>query len=325
GARVAGDGARLTARLGRVCDIAREAAFVAEARGGGPVTAEDVQAAVVRGRDRASRPVRRFHQYIVDGTITVALDGMTVGQVNGLATMTAGPLTYGFPQRITASVGPGSLGLVNVEYEADLSGAIHTKGFHILRGLLHHLLRLERPLALDASIVFEQSYGGVDGDSASGAEACCILSALTDTPLRQDLAMTGAIDQRGSIMAVGAVSEKIDGFHDACAARGLTGTQGVIIPRANVSDLTLRPDVVEACRAGRFRVYAVDRIEEALSLLTGEAVPASAPGAVPAAGTLLHRARAAAQRLWLASLHPAAIDQAAAVKPSPPSADDRTD
>ncbi len=330
GARVAGDGARLTARLGRICDIAREAAFVADSRGGGPVMAEDVQAAVVRGRDRASRPVRRFHQYIVDGTITVALEGMAVGQVNGLATMTAGPLTYGFPQRITASVGPGSLGLVNVEYEADLSGAIHTKGFHILRGLLHHLLRLERPLALDASIVFEQSYGGVDGDSASGAEACCILSALTDTPLRQDLAMTGAIDQRGSIMAVGAVSEKIDGFHDACAARGLSGSQGVIIPRANVSDLALRPDVVEACRAGRFRVYAVDRIEEALSLLTGEAVPASAPGAAPVAGTLLDRARAAAQRLWLASLHPAAV-AATATAPAPVQAaaasspaDDRT-
>ncbi len=344
GARVAGDGARLTARLGRICDIAREAAFVAESRGGGPVMAEDVQTAIIRGRERASRPVRRFHQYIVDGTIAVALEGMATGQVNGLATMTAGPLTYGFPQRITASVGPGSLGLVNVEYEADLSGAIHTKGFHILRGLLHHLLRLDRPLALDASIVFEQSYGGVDGDSASGAEACCILSALTGTPLRQDLAMTGAIDQRGSIMAVGAVSEKIDGFHDACAARGLTGTQGVIIPRANVSDLALRPDLVEACRAGRFRVHAVDRIEEALSLLTGEAVPASAPGEMPAEGTLLHRARAAVERLWLASLHPATAvppvavpvpmpmpgtgaGQAAATKPSapPPAAADRTD
>ncbi len=316
GARVAADDARLTARLGRICDVAREAAFLAAAAGRSPVAAADVHDAIARGRERASRPVRRFHELLADGTIAVATDGMAVGQVNGLATMTTGPLTYGFPQRITASVGPGSLGLVNVEQESDLSGAIHTKGFHILRGLLHHLLRLERPLALDASIVFEQSYGGVDGDSASAAEACCLISALTDLPLRQDLAITGAIDQRGAIMAVGAVTEKIDGFHDACAGRGLTGTQGVIIPRANVGDLALRPDVVEACRTGRFRVHAVSRIEEALALLTGRAVAVSRPGEDPPEDGLLGRARAEALRLWQASAR-ATVGSTVAATPPP--------
>ncbi|MEW6747914.1 MAG: S16 family serine protease, partial [Planctomycetota bacterium] len=199
---------------------------------------------------------------------------------NGLAVTHAGPLTYGFPARISATIGPGTAGAINIEREADLSGAIHTKGFYILGGLLRHLLRTEHPLAFDASIAFEQSYGGIDGDSASGAEMCCLLSALTDVPLRQDLAMTGAIDQLGHILPVGAVNEKIEGFHDTCAdmrrlsgggssAGGLSGMQGVVIPPANGGDLQLREDVVAACQAGRFHIFAVESIHEALELFTG--------------------------------------------------------
>ncbi|MCH7962028.1 MAG: hypothetical protein IIC49_06800 [Planctomycetes bacterium] len=179
-------------------------------------------------------------------------------------------LTFGFPARITAAIGPGRAGIINVERESDLSGSIHTKGVYILGGLLRTLLQTKHPLAFDASIVFEQSYGGIDGDSASGAEVCCLLSALTRVPLRQDLAMTGAIDQMGHILAVGAVNEKIEGFFDVCLDLGLTGGQGVIIPRANAGDLMLREDVVETCLEGRFRVFAVDTITEALEILTSK-------------------------------------------------------
>ena len=192
-----------------------------------------------------------------------------MGQINGLAVVSSGPLSYGFPSRITSTIGAGSRGAINIERESQLSGAIHTKGFYILGGLLRHLLPTAHPLAFSASIAFEQSYGGIDGDSASGAEVCCLLSALTGVPIRQEFAMTGAIDQHGHIQAIGAANEKIEGFFDACTDGGLTGEQGVIIPGANRGDLMLREDVVEACRAGRFHVYAVDRIQDALEILTG--------------------------------------------------------
>ncbi|MCC7293393.1 MAG: AAA family ATPase [Phycisphaerales bacterium] len=269
GARIAGRREKLTARFGRLADLAREAAFIAGREGSKQVRGSDVRQAVARTKRRADLPSRQFREYIADGTIKIAATGRAVGQVNGLAVLQAGPLTYGFPSRITATIGPGSVGVINIEREAELSGAIHTKGFYILGGLLRHLLRTHHPLAFHASIAFEQSYGGIDGDSASGAEMCCLLSALTDVPLRQDLAMTGAIDQVGNILAVGATNEKIEGFYDACRDLGLCGTQGVIIPKANAGDLMLREDVVEACREGRFHVYAVDHVRGALELLTG--------------------------------------------------------
>lgn len=269
GARIAGQGGKLTTRFGRLADIAREAAFVASKNGRTSVSDGHVGEAVRRTKRRAEMPSRRFREAIAEGTIKIAVSGSAVGQINGLAVMQAGPLTYGFPARITATIGPGSAGVINIDREADLSGAIHTKGFYILGGLLRTLLRTHHPLAFNASIAFEQSYGGIDGDSASGAEICCLLSALTDIPLRQDLAMTGAIDQVGNILTIGAANEKIEGFFDACRDLGLTGTQGVIIPASNAPDLMLRPDVVETCRAGKFHVYAVDHVRTALGLLTG--------------------------------------------------------
>jgi predicted ATP-dependent protease len=269
GARIASEAGKLTARFGRLADIAREASFLAERAAEKRVGAERVREAVTRTKRRANLPSRRFRELIARGTIRIETRGSVVGQVNGLAVIQAGPLTYGFPNRLTAAIGAGTAGAINVEREAQLSGAIHTKGFFILGGLLRTLLRLEHPLAFSASLAFEQSYGGVDGDSASGAEACCLLSALTEVPLRQDLAMTGAIDQLGNILPVGATNEKIEGFFDVCRDGGLTGTQGVIVPQANVGELMLRPDVVEACAAGRFSVYGVTTIQEALSLLTG--------------------------------------------------------
>jgi ATP-dependent Lon protease len=224
------------------------------------------------------------------GTIRVQTRGHVVGQVNGLAVIHAGPLTYGFPSRITATLGPGTAGAINIERESQLSGAIHTKGFYILGGLLRHMLRTDHPLAFSASVAFEQSYGGIDGDSASGAEVCCLLSALTDVPLRQDLAMTGAIDQLGHIQPIGAVTEKIEGFFDVCKDGGLTGSQGVIIPRANAAEL---------------QVHAVDTMAEALELFTGREVGIpDDTGAYPA-GSLLELARTRAREFWrMASRNP---------------------
>jgi ATP-dependent Lon protease len=187
--------------------------------------------------------------------------------------------------------------VIDIEMESSLGGAIHTKGFHILRGLLRNLLRTGHPLAFEASIAFEQSYGGIDGDSASAAEICCLLSALTELPIRQDLAMTGSIDQLGSVNAIGGVNEKIEGFFDVCREVGLGGTQGVIIPRANAGDLMLRHDVVDACAEGRFSVYQVGDILGAIALLFG--MPAGDPAdATLGEGTVLGRARARAHAFW---------------------------
>ncbi len=269
GVRVAARRGDLTARFSRIADIAREAEFLAGQRNSRVVEGEDVREAVARTKRRASLPSRKFQNYLRDGTIHIRTEGNVVGQVNGLAVMGAGAITYGFPARITCSIGPGNAGIVDIEGRSSLSGAIHTKGFHILIGLLRYLLQMDHPLAFSASLAFEQSYGGIDGDSASGAECCCILSALTGVPLRQDLAMTGAVDQFGRIQAIGGVNEKVEGFFDTCSHSGLTGTQGVIIPESNARDLMLRMDVAEACSEGKFAIYPVKHVSEALQLFTG--------------------------------------------------------
>ncbi len=268
GARIAAQEGKLTARFGRLADIAREASFLAGKANRTDVNADDVREAVRRSKRRADLPARHFRELLAKRTIRIQTEGKAIGQVNGLAIMHAGPLVYGFPARITATIGAGRAGVLNIEREAALSGAIHTKGFYILGGLLRWLLRTDHPLAFDASIAFEQSYGGIDGDSASGAEICCLLSALTGVPLRQDLAMTGAIDQLGNILPIGGVNEKTEGFFDACRDGNLTGTQGVIIPQANAGDLMVREDVVDACREGSFHIFAVQTIHEALEVLT---------------------------------------------------------
>ncbi|MCA9285984.1 MAG: AAA family ATPase [Phycisphaerales bacterium] len=300
GARVAARAGKLTAQFGRVGDVAREAAFVANETGATRVGREQVGEAVRRARRRADLPARRFRDLVRDGTLRVRLSGTAIGQVNGLAVVHAGPLVYGFPQRITATVAPGGGGMINIDREAELSGAIHTKGFYILAGLLRTLLQVDHPLVFDASIAFEQSYGGIDGDSASAAETAALLSALTTIPIRQDLAITGAIDQTGLVMSIGAVNEKIEGFFDACVELGLTGTQGVIIPRADAGDLMLREDVVDACAAGQFRVHGVDTIHEAVSVLTNRPAGMVVDGTC-APGTVLSAARAQARLFWEAA------------------------
>ncbi len=303
GARIASVQNKLTARVGRLADLAREAAYLAR-KAAAPgteaeVDGEQVREAVRRTKRRGDLPARRFRELVADGRIRVATQGQLVGQINGLAVIQAGPLTYGFPTRITATVGTGVGGTVNIEREAELSGSIHTKSFFILGGLLRQLLRSEHPLSFDASIAFEQSYGGIDGDSASGAEIVCLFSALTNRPIRQDIAMTGAIDQLGNVLPIGAVNEKIEGYYDTCKSRGLTGTQGVVIPAANVGDLMLRHDLVEACAAGQFQVWAVGRIHEALALYFGRPAGERDPqtGFYPE-GSVLHEAVMAAFMLW---------------------------
>ncbi len=298
GARIAARRDRLTTRFGRIADVAREASHLARQGEHDLVTGDRVREAVRLSKRRADLPSRKFRKLVAEGTIRIHTAGSAVGQVNGLAVIHAGPMVYGFPTRITATIGPGTAGAINIERESQLSGAIHTKGFYILGGLLRQLLRTRHPLAFSASIAFEQSYGGIDGDSASGAEVCCLLSALTGVPLRQDVAMTGAIDQVGHVQPVGAVTEKVEGFFDTCRDLGLTGSQGVILPRANAGDLMLREDVVDACRQGRFHVWAVESIHEALEILTGvEAGALGEDGRYPA-NTLLGRAERKAREFW---------------------------
>lgn len=300
GARVASRRGKVTARFGRIADIAREAAFLAQELGRDEVEREQVQEAVQRTKYRASLPTRNFLRLLEDKVIRLRVQGDVVGQINGLGVMTAGPLTYGFPTRITASIGAGNGGLIDIQAASELSGQIHTKGFHILGGLLRHLLRANHPLAFCVSIAFEQHYGFIDGDSASAAEACCILSVLTGAPLKQSLAITGAIDQHGHLQAIGGVNEKIEGFFDACNTLGLTGDQGVIIPRVNAGDLMLRQDIVKACSSGRFQVYAVDTLHRALELLTDKPAGVLIDGVYPE-GSLLRLASLKAREYWLNS------------------------
>ena len=267
GSRICAHRDQLTSKFGRIADIAREAEFLAREASKVVVEGCNVTESIRRSRRRAELPAKRFRRLIADGTLKIDFEGLVVGQVNGLAVTSEGPLTFGFPTRITASIGPGRDGAINIERESDMSGNVHTKGFLILKGLLRRVLALDHPFAFSASIAFEQTYGGIDGDSASAAEFCCLISALTGLPIDQSFAMTGAIDQHGNILPIGAVTEKIEGFFEACKVKGLSGDHTVIIPRANVGDLMLSEEVVAAIAAGEFAIHAVAKIDEILPLL----------------------------------------------------------
>ncbi|MPV85474.1 Lon protease family protein [Ostreibacterium oceani] len=268
GARLSQSKDKISARFGRVMDTAREASYLAQKADADMVTKQHIVAAIRAKKHREYAPAKRFYDYLSSGTIIIETAGERVGQINGLAVAKGGGISYGFPARITTTIAPGKAGIINIEEKADLSGQIHTKGVQILGGLLRYLLKPDHAIAFSASIAFEQSYGGIDGDSASGAEACCLLSALTDMPIKQSLSITGAIDQFGNLQAIGGVNEKIEGFYDCCQFDELTGNQGVIIPATNVGELMLRDDVVRACREGRFHIYAVDHILDAFAILT---------------------------------------------------------
>ncbi|MGY0399319.1 MAG: AAA family ATPase [Ostreibacterium sp.] len=269
GIRLSGSKNKLSSRFGHIIDRAREADYLAKKAGEDLVGRAHVIDAIDASKRRSFAPAKRFYDVLDNGTIIVETMGERVGQINGLAVSHAGTTSYGFPARITGTIAPGKAGLINIEGQADLSGQIHTKGFQILGGLLRYILKPNHPLSFAASIAFEQSYGGIDGDSASGAEACCLLSALVGVPIKQSLSMTGAIDQFGQLQAIGGVNEKIEGFYDTCQLKGLNGCQGVIIPVANIDNLMLRDDIVYACNEKKFHLYAVDHVLDALAILTG--------------------------------------------------------
>jgi lon-related putative ATP-dependent protease len=269
GSRAAGDQAKLTTRFGEIADVVHEAAHRAAQAGRSVVAAEDVRAAEDARRFRANLLEERQQEEIARGTLLIQTTGTAVGRVNGLAVLSLGDFAFGHPARITATAGPGQRGVVSIEREVDLSGPIHGKGVLILSGYLLQQYGAATPLSLSASLVFEQSYGLVEGDSASLAELCALLSTLAGRPLRQDLAVTGSVDQYGHVQSVGGVSEKVEGFFDACRRRGLTGSQGVLIPAGNRANLMLRDEVVAATQAGQFGVWVVATVDEALELLTG--------------------------------------------------------
>ncbi len=267
--RLAGDADKLSTHMRVIANLVREADYWAGQAGRDVAGAADVQRAIDAQVYRSDRVRERIQEDILRGTILIDTDGLQTGQVNGLSVLQLGNFSFGQPSRITARVRLGKGELVDIEREVEMSGPIHSKGVLILSGFLGARYAADRPLSLSASLVFEQSYMGVEGDSASSAELYALLSAIADVPITQSLAVTGSVNQHGQVQAIGGVNEKIEGFFDLCRARGLTGDQGVLIPASNVKHLMLRHDVVEAVAAGQFRVYAVETIDQGIELLTG--------------------------------------------------------
>jgi len=269
GVRKAGRRNKVTARFIDIADLAREAHYDAAARGEAVVRAAHVRGALSSKMERHNLIETRIREMIEEGTLLVDVSGTRVGQVNGLSVLEIGGYSFGKPVRITATAALGKAGLINIEREANLSGRFHDKGVHIIAGYLRSQFAQDKPLSLAASICFEQSYSGVDGDSASSTEIYALASALSGLPLRQDIAVTGSINQQGDIQAIGGVNEKIEGFFDVCRIKGLTGTQGVMMPESNVEDLMLREDVLEAVAAGKFHIWPVAKVEQGIEILTG--------------------------------------------------------
>jgi ATP-dependent Lon protease len=279
--REAGDRRKLHLGSEAVLDAAREAGTRARAAGRGITERDDVLGALQQRVHRLDRVEQAMREEIARGVVLVSLSGERVGQINALSVIQLGRHAFGRPSRVTAAVGAGTAGLVSIDRETKLSGALHDKGVMILEGFLRRRFARQRPLSLVASVVFEQSYAHVEGDSASLAELLAILSEVGSFRLRQDLAVTGSVNQAGEVQAIAGINEKIEGFYDCCAAAGLTGSQGVVFPAANVENLVLRDDVVDALVQGRFFLYPVASVEEALALFTGRD-----PGSIGEPGTL---------------------------------------
>lgn len=276
GSRHAEDQERLTALLGHIRDICVEAGYWSRKESAATTTRAHVEKAIAARWRRESLASDKLNDLIRQGTVLLDTDGEVVGQVNGLTVLTSSTIAFGKPIRITARTSAGVVGVVDVQREIQLSGPSHSKGVLILAGYLLGRYAHDMPLSLSASIAFEQVYDEVDGDSASSSELYALLSSLAGLPIRQSLAVTGSVNQRGEVQAIGGATQKIEGFFTICRDRGLTGHQGVIIPRANIRNLMLRTEVVDAVRSGLFHIYAVSTIDEGISLLTG--IPAGQPG-----------------------------------------------
>jgi len=269
GVGLAGAQSKISTRLGHIADLLREANIAALKSGRAVVAAEDIQRAIDARIARHQLAEDRLFERIRSGRLMIDVEGKKIGQVNALMVLNYFDYYFGYPSRLTAAVGMGSSGIINIEREADLSGKTHNKGVAIVSGYLRGKYAHDKPVAMNASITFEQSTTNVDGDSASVAEICAVLSALAGLPLRQDLAITGSMNQKGEIQGIGGVNEKIEGFFNTCEAKGLTGAQGVIIPRHNIEDLMLRQKIIDAIADGKFHLYAATNIDACLELLTG--------------------------------------------------------
>ncbi len=282
-ARLVEDAEKLTTHIESVADLLREADYWAGKASRQITSAADIQQAIDAQTRRADRVKHRIHEDILRGTVLIDTQGAVVGQANGLSVIELGNFAFAEPVRITATTRLGEGEMINIEREVELSGAIHSKGVLILTSFLAARFSRNRPLSLSASLTFEQSYGTIDGDSASLAELCALLSNLADTPIKQALAVTGSVNQFGQVQAIGSVNEKIEGFFDICRARGLTGEQGVLIPASNVKHLMLHHDVVQAAAEGKFHIYPIETVDQAIALLTGgSAGEPDAQGNLPA-------------------------------------------
>jgi lon-related putative ATP-dependent protease len=269
GVRLTGKQKKLSTRFYVIADLLREANYWAGQDGSDVVTEKHVDEAIDRKVYRVNLIEEKIQEMIDEGTILIDSDGTEVGQINGLSVYSLGDHMFGKPSRITVKTSMGKAGIINIERESEMSGPIHNKGVYILAGYLRGKYAQDKPLTMSASICFEQSYGGVDGDSASSTEIYALLSSLSGLPIRQDLAVTGSVNQKGEVQPIGGVNEKTEGFFDVCRARGFTGKQGVMIPHLNIDDLMLRKDVIQAVKEGKFHIYAVKTIDQGIELLTG--------------------------------------------------------
>ncbi|MFH1754930.1 MAG: Lon protease family protein, partial [Candidatus Latescibacterota bacterium] len=270
GVRAAGRRNKISTQFSEIADVIREAHYWASKDEAELVTNGHVDKAKTERMKRINLIEDKLQEMIENGTILLDIDGHKIGQVNGLSVYDLGDYAFGKPTRITAEAAMGRAGVINIEREADLSGKTHNKGVLIIEGFLRKRYAQDKPMTMSASICFEQSYSGIDGDSASSTEIYALLSSLAEVPLRQDLAVTGSVNQKGEIQPIGGVNEKIEGFFDICSAKGLTGRQGVVIPALNKDDLMLRKDVVDAVAAGKFHIYAIKTIDQGVELLTGK-------------------------------------------------------
>jgi ATP-dependent Lon protease len=269
GVRITGRQKKLSTRFHLIADLLREASYWAEKDGSDVVTEKQVDQAIDRRNYRVNLVEEKIQEMIDNGTILIDSDGAVVGQVNGLSVYNLGDYMFGKPSRITAKTSLGKAGIINIEREAEMSGPIHNKGVYILTGYLRGKYAQDKPITMSASLCFEQSYSGVEGDSASSTEIYALLSSIAGLPLRQDIAVTGSVNQKGEIQPIGGVNEKVEGFFDVCRAKGLTGKQGVMIPHLNIDDLMLRKDVVQAVKGGKFHIYPVKTIDQGIEILTG--------------------------------------------------------
>jgi len=293
---------KITINFSEVADLIREAAFFASKDGRRRIDRRYVERAIQQRQRRTELQDHKIQSQIVRGTVLIDTAGHRAGQINGLTVYSTGLISFGKPARISVTTGAGTSGLVNIEREADFSGNVHTKGVHIIGGLLRWLFAQRRPLALTATIAFEQNYGEVDGDSASAAEMYALLSSLSGVPVHQSIACTGSINQMGDIQPVGGVNEKIKGFFEICATRGLTGSQGVIIPAQNVVDLMLDERIIAAIRARTFHIYPITRLEEGAEILMEMPAGVMRDDYTYPEGTLFHKVDQRLEELYAVAL-----------------------